>query len=330
MTRANQSVLPSDLPYQPATDPTSQLRHTFLRVLHPLLTKTQLRAYPYKRPQVVRALECLVGNAEIRDIDPTTKRLVERCLGGDWCVQFQSAHPVPLAARRGPYFAAAAAAVDSDLDSPTASQTDMRIPERRPSHRRAPSTRRGGLKNSRSAEQLSAATKPAESPAPHRALDNLRRAANDSLSSLPIPATSGLAAGGGPPLLATRKQRSDSTDMLESTIGLESRGARRVQDTLTAAAADPGVEKLTRAVDGILSLSDTMHAPESKSGPMSEEEVRSASPPVPKPRRRAAPPAPPKQRRKPPPAPTRKAGGVAGIARIAPSSSQPALMQSWA
>lgn len=30
-----------------------------------------------------------MDNADIRDIDPTTKRLVERCLGGEWCVQYR-------------------------------------------------------------------------------------------------------------------------------------------------------------------------------------------------------------------------------------------------
>ena len=41
------------------------------------------------------ALESLVGNEKIRDINPTTKRLVERCLGGDWCVQLKKATPIP-------------------------------------------------------------------------------------------------------------------------------------------------------------------------------------------------------------------------------------------
>ena len=41
------------------------------------------------------ALESLMGNAKIRDINPTTKRLVERCLGGDWCVQLRKATPIP-------------------------------------------------------------------------------------------------------------------------------------------------------------------------------------------------------------------------------------------
>lgn len=76
-----------------------QLRHTYLRVLHPLLTKTQLREVPYKRPQIVYALESLMGNSGIRDINPTTKRLVERCLSGEWCVQL---HRSPSTERSGP------------------------------------------------------------------------------------------------------------------------------------------------------------------------------------------------------------------------------------
>ena len=71
----------------------NQLRHTYLRVLHPLLTKTQLRNMPYKRPQIVQTLESLVENESIRDVDPTTKRLVARCLSGDWCVQLRKSAP---------------------------------------------------------------------------------------------------------------------------------------------------------------------------------------------------------------------------------------------
>ncbi|KAI0749911.1 hypothetical protein C8Q80DRAFT_1269710 [Daedaleopsis nitida] len=65
------------------------LRHTFLRVLHPLLTKTQLRSMPYKRPQIVQTLESLIQNESIRHVDPTTKRLVERCMSGEWCVKLR-------------------------------------------------------------------------------------------------------------------------------------------------------------------------------------------------------------------------------------------------
>ncbi|ORX33276.1 hypothetical protein BD324DRAFT_640340 [Kockovaella imperatae] len=56
------------------------LRHTYLRVLYPLLNHTQLRTEAYKRPQIKLVLHSLISNDHIRDIGPTTKRLVERCL----------------------------------------------------------------------------------------------------------------------------------------------------------------------------------------------------------------------------------------------------------
>lgn len=65
-------------------DESESLRHTYLRVLHPLLTNTQLRSAPYKHAQIVRTLRGLVDHAHIRDISPTTRRLVQRCLGAEW------------------------------------------------------------------------------------------------------------------------------------------------------------------------------------------------------------------------------------------------------
>lgn len=58
-------------------------------MLHPLLTHTQLRSVPYKRQQILRTLESLVAHAEIREINATTKRLVERCLGASWALQIK-------------------------------------------------------------------------------------------------------------------------------------------------------------------------------------------------------------------------------------------------
>ncbi|KAF8580090.1 hypothetical protein K439DRAFT_1637346 [Ramaria rubella] len=74
------------------------LRHTYLRVLHPLLSHTQLRTVPYKRQQILRTLESLVAHAEIRDVSPTTNRLVERCLGGSWAVQLKKEREAAKAA----------------------------------------------------------------------------------------------------------------------------------------------------------------------------------------------------------------------------------------
>lgn len=56
------------------------LRHTYLRVLYPLLCHTQLRHDPYKRPQIRLVLQSLIANGHIRDVGATTKRLVDRCL----------------------------------------------------------------------------------------------------------------------------------------------------------------------------------------------------------------------------------------------------------
>lgn len=56
------------------------LRHTYLRVLYPLLCHTQLRDDPYKRPQIRLILQSLISNGHFRDIGTTTQRLVERCL----------------------------------------------------------------------------------------------------------------------------------------------------------------------------------------------------------------------------------------------------------
>ncbi|KZT33232.1 hypothetical protein SISSUDRAFT_1066309 [Sistotremastrum suecicum HHB10207 ss-3] len=70
-------------------DEHDSLRHTYLRVLHPLLTNTQLKEAPYKSAQVLRLLEGLVGGGNYREVSQTTKRLVERCLGGEWCIQLK-------------------------------------------------------------------------------------------------------------------------------------------------------------------------------------------------------------------------------------------------
>ncbi|KAL1721419.1 hypothetical protein EV715DRAFT_194878 [Schizophyllum commune] len=70
------------------TDAThGSLRHTYLRVLHPLLTKTELREVPYKRAQLAYLLESIVnsdGRGATKEVGPTTRRLAERCLGGEW------------------------------------------------------------------------------------------------------------------------------------------------------------------------------------------------------------------------------------------------------
>jgi hypothetical protein len=76
----------------------SALRHTYLRVLYPLLAHTQLKMPPhYKREELKRMLNLLVrgrlsnGDADhekvivhFDDVDETTRRLVLRCTTVDW------------------------------------------------------------------------------------------------------------------------------------------------------------------------------------------------------------------------------------------------------
>lgn len=50
------------------------------------MTSTQLRTYPYKRPQIRATLLALLSNDHIRTVSPTTRRLVERNLKAEWCV----------------------------------------------------------------------------------------------------------------------------------------------------------------------------------------------------------------------------------------------------
>jgi len=66
-------------------DESEALRHTYLRVLNPLLSNTQLRDVGYKRAQIRHTLQALVAHSHVRDINSTTLRLVERCLNAPWC-----------------------------------------------------------------------------------------------------------------------------------------------------------------------------------------------------------------------------------------------------
>lgn len=66
------------------------LRHTYLRVLSPLLAHTQLSQPPhYKREEILKVLRILsgAGNAHFAPADETTVRLVDRVAKIDWLGQ---------------------------------------------------------------------------------------------------------------------------------------------------------------------------------------------------------------------------------------------------
>ncbi len=74
-------------------DESEALRHTYLRVLNPLLSNTQLRDLAYKQPQIRRTLQALVAHSHVRDINSTTLRLVDRCLNAPWCKAIENEEP---------------------------------------------------------------------------------------------------------------------------------------------------------------------------------------------------------------------------------------------
>jgi hypothetical protein len=72
--------LPSDSPAANA------LRHTYLRVLHPILTHSQISKPPhYKKDDILRLLNLLITSGNhFAPVDDTTIRLVKRCTSVPW------------------------------------------------------------------------------------------------------------------------------------------------------------------------------------------------------------------------------------------------------
>ncbi|KAI9822161.1 MAG: hypothetical protein M1832_003164 [Thelocarpon impressellum] len=95
----------------------SALRHTYLRVLYPLLAHTQLAAAPhYKRDELLRLLHMLsrARSAHFAPVDETTARLVERCLKVPWLGEPDATAP-ESPARRALGISLGGAAVESSL-----------------------------------------------------------------------------------------------------------------------------------------------------------------------------------------------------------------------
>ena len=76
-----------DLPFS-----ATALRHTYLRVLHPLLANTQLHLPEnhYKRDEVLKVLQMMcgagAGGVHFGAVDDTTKRLGTRCASVSWLI----------------------------------------------------------------------------------------------------------------------------------------------------------------------------------------------------------------------------------------------------
>jgi hypothetical protein len=298
-------------------------------VLHPLLTKTQLRSLPYKRPNIVRALESLVAHQDIREVSSTTKRLVDRCLSGEWCVQHRTPHNV------------ARVSAEYEIqrtESPSNDRVAAQSLTPKVSSAPAPPTtdpsisRRRSIKISRSAENLRGLAATNAKPA-SRGLEALRKPTNDSSLHL---------ATASPPTSVTTTHRHPHRHY--DRIGSETLASERPPGSrdITSPVRHNSTGTLLYEPVSPLSPGGALAVPPAQP-PISPVSVRSFDerpPPSPacsaksttstasgtKKVQRRSPPAPPK-RRKPPAVPVRVGVTNSGaeIAAIASSTSAPAL-----
>jgi hypothetical protein len=105
----------------------SSLRHTYLRVLYPLLEHTQLQYPPHYKRDEIRKLLVVLGGGHLTDqngsqeglhhwghfdaVDETTKRLVKRCEGVSWLTDPETEGPMQAESPTDD--------VASDMSSPT-------------------------------------------------------------------------------------------------------------------------------------------------------------------------------------------------------------------
>lgn len=118
----------------------SALRHTYLRVLYPLLAYTQLRNPPhYKREELRKLLNILVrgqvsyGNEaeqekilHFEEVDETTRRLVARCATVDWLRDIEEPDTTP--AQETPT-QTVTATIDTVLDQPVQQESPIDMGE---------------------------------------------------------------------------------------------------------------------------------------------------------------------------------------------------------
>ncbi|KAJ7180467.1 hypothetical protein C8R46DRAFT_1069560 [Mycena filopes] len=289
-------------------DESESLRHTYLRVLHPLLTKTQLRDIPYKRPQIVFALESLTSNSGIRDISATTRRLVDRCLTGDWCVQLRKQpgliHPPDPTSDDDTRLSGSSQAsgwTDSQLTAPSMSASAQLSRSGKPRT----------LKTSKSHEFLKGTS--ATPPSPTRStLDSVRRPSNASSINLVAGATAHMSHNLP---LPTRKGSAVTVDGSDRHY---QHRAPHHSYTSEPSYSPPSPSHLVPAAI-VSSLSTSSLPPSTSASPTDSVHFHVQPPP---PQRRSAPPPPPK-RRKPPAIPVGRTNGGATITAIRTSTVAP-------
>jgi len=295
------------------------LRHTFLRVLHPLLTKTQLRSIPYKRPQIVQALESLMQNGDIRDISPTTKRLVGRCLAGEWCVQFKANSQNQNERGQSPSTESVASAAQAQANLEITLGPSMSSSAQL---ERSGSVSKGKtLKLSKSMEFVKGSTHQHSRPPPRSPTEGLRRPSNASAFSL-----AGVASATPTnPHAASQSKRRDTSGARSADVdgGFVIKTDRHRHPHNRESHSEDNIPRHPHEQISGSSLPSSP-APGSHTMSMSSSTV----PPqvqAQTPHRRSAPPAPGK-RRKPPAVPHGRPNGHATITTIKTSASSPLSM----
>lgn len=268
-------------------------------MLHPLLTKTQLRDIPYKRPQILVTLESLLGNSKIREVNPTTKRLVDRCLSGDWCLQLRELRE---SAGYGIQRGSTPNSETSTILSPPMAMGPPSIHLDTAGNKAIKS-----LKHSKSVEQLSIRADPSTRQILRSPLDQVqtRRPSNASIQSLP-----GFVSPTSPKIIAApaskRRQNSSTSPVDDVQIARQSSLPNYYQQPPSPLSP---LSPHTRSAPAVVATPPS---------PPASEEISMQT----QPRRRPPPPTPIK-RRKPPAIPLGRTHSGATITTIRSSEPSP-------
>ena len=256
-------------------------------------------------------------NSQIRDIDPTTRRLVDRCFSGEWCVQYRKANVKeetgrePEVDRQGSPGSHSVASAASTAPIPSTSKSSTL--------ERQASGKIKTLKTSKSVENLKAKSKP---PRPPRlGLSSLRRPSTDSAGSLPGIAAATTSA-------SKRREQVRSGDLQNSFSTRQSE--RHHQNRSHGDSVYPSHPPLPRAdsigtgLDGLVSQPPPHPPSPASSLPTSSSFSSNSKTQSGTTHRRSAPPTPAK-RRKPPAVPAERTNSGATITTIASSNATQSL-----
>jgi len=245
----------------------------------------------------------MIGHTKIRDVTPTTKRLVDRCLTGDWCVQLMELRKDAGYGERRP------ASPNSDWSamlSPPGNMGAMSMTASKHLEGSGSNAVMKAMKFSKSVENFSGRTEHTKQPL-RSPLDNLSRPSNSSLTTLP-----GFSGSSSKVLIApsSSKKRSTSAAAVESSYP-----SRHNSLPLEG---DHSSYQYTPSLSPPPSRSTIPPPPVSPTSVTSSESSSSSS----KPHRRPPPPAP-TRRRKPPAIPIGRTNGGAVITSIRSSEPSP-------